>query len=405
VKHVSSLLLITGALLAHPAWAEPPLAAVPEPFQGFDPASTYTIKYDDVDAFLRAAVIDTGRSTREKAAPDQAKTGTRMKVKVKRSTVNEGNRFVYEAFEGADNAANREMLKAMRQSLEQIPAAAPLKLFSRDEQLAYWLNLYNITLLDQIVGTYPKRNLKKLLTGKDSLLAQKVLNVAGVPLSLDDIQHTILRQNYDANKLVLYGLYQGHIGSPNIRKQAYTGQRIWYQLEDNAKDFVNSNRGTEGEEGDKVFKVSSFYARSADYFPDFEPDLRAHLFAFLEGPEAQSLKAASKLDADIDDWTVTDLYGSYDSIGGSFADNNAALVDSIQNLSRGANGLYSSNFSAAYSQAVARAPDLSRFTPQLAELLKEIQVREERANEQKQGIVTVEEMGQAAEPEDSEGEP
>jgi hypothetical protein len=405
MKHVRWLLLITGVLLALSARAEPPLATVPEPFSGFDPASIYTIKYDDVDAFLRAAVIDTGRSNREKAEPDQAKTGTRMKVKVKRSTINEGNRFVYEAFEGDDNAPNREMLKAMRQSLEQIPTAAPLKLFSRDEQLAYWLNLYNITLLDEIVAIYPKRNLKKVVTGKNSILAQKVLNVAGVPLSLDDIQHTILRQNYDNNRLVLYGLYQGHIGSPNIRKQAYTGQRVWYQLEDNAKDFVNSNRGTEGYEGDKAFKVSTFYERSAAYFPDFQQDLRAHLFVFLEGPELQALKAASELDPDIDDWTVTDLYGSYDSIGGSFADNNAALVDSIQNISRGANGLYSSNFSAAYSQAVTRAPDLSRFSPQLAELLKEIQVREERANEQKQGIVTVEEMGQAAEPEEPKEEP
>jgi hypothetical protein len=151
--------------------------------------------------------------------------------------------------------------------------------------------------------------------------------------------------------------------------------------------------------------VSTFYERSAAYFPDFQQDLRAHLFVFLEGPELQALKAASELDPDIDDWTVTDLYGSYDSIGGSFADNNAALVDSIQNISRGANGLYSSNFSAAYSQAVTRAPDLSRFSPQLAELLKEIQVREERANEQKQGIVTVEEMGQAAEPEEPKEEP
>jgi len=404
MKHVRSLLLITGALLAHPACAEPPLAAVPEPFQGFDPASTYTIKYDDVDAFLRAAVIDMGRSTREKAEPEQAKTGTRMKVKIKRSTINEGNRFIYEAFEGDDNAENREMLKAMRESLEQIPAAAPLKLFSRDEQLAYWLNLYNITLLDQIVAVYPKRNLKKIVTGKNSILAQKVLNVAGVPLSLDDIQHTILRKNYDNNRLVLYGLYQGHIGSPNIRKQAYTGQRVWYQLEDNAKDFVNANRGTEGEEGDRTFKVSSFYERSEDYFPDFEQDLRAHLSAFLEGPELAALRASSELDPDIDDWTVTDLYGSYDSIGGSFADNNAAMLDAVQNVSPSpfGGGVFSSNFSVAGSSYYARQPELSRFSPQLAELLKEIQVREQRANEQKQGIVTVEEMGQAAEPEETE---
>jgi hypothetical protein len=36
-------------------------------------------------------------------------------------------------------------------------------------------------------------------------------------MSLDDIQFTILRQNYDNDPLIIYGLYQGNIGGPNIR--------------------------------------------------------------------------------------------------------------------------------------------------------------------------------------------
>jgi hypothetical protein len=397
--------LLTGllvGLLSGVLWplsavaADQPLAQVPEPFQGFDPASTYSIRYDDVDGFLTAAVVDTGRSSREKADPQQAKTGTRMKVKVKRSTINEGNRFVYEAFEDDDEGQNRETLKAMRKSLEEVPAQAPLAVFSRDEQLAYWLNLYNLTVLDEIVALYPKRNLKKYVVGKQSIFAKKTLNVAGVPLSLDDIRLTILRQNYDGNPLVLYGLYQGVIGGPNIRKRAYTGENVWRQLEHNATEFVNSNRGTQV--GEKAFEVSEFYRQNEWYFADFEADLRAHLLTYLEGPERSALQAANRIAADINDWTITDLYGSYDRIGGSFADNNAALLDSWQSLSVDDKGqTFSSNFSAPSGQAQARAPELSRFSPQLREHLVEIKIREQRANQQKQGLVTVEEMGEAPE--------
>jgi hypothetical protein len=354
-----------------------------------------------VDAFLKAAVVDTGRSTREKAEPEQSATGTRMKVKVKRSTINEANRFVYEAFKDNDGASNREMLKAMRKSLEEVPSQAPLEVFSRDEQLAYWLNLYNLTVLDEIVALYPTRDLKKYVVGNKSVFANKTLNVAGIPLSLDDIRLTILRQNYDSNPLVLYGLYQGVIGGPNIRKRAYTGENVWGQLENNAAEFVNSNRGTQATGG--AFEVSTYYEYNEVYFDDFDTGVRTHLLAHLEGPERSALQGTNRIDADISDWTVTDLYGSYNRLSGSFADSNAALLDSWQSVSPdGEGGTFSSNMSAASGMVQSKAPALSRFSPQLTDHLKEIKFRELQSAQQKQGYVTVEEMGQTSESADED---
>ena len=66
---------------------------VPEPFQRFDETSKYTINYDDLTSLLKTVVVDVGRSTREKVAPSQAATGTRMKASVKTSTANEANRY------------------------------------------------------------------------------------------------------------------------------------------------------------------------------------------------------------------------------------------------------------------------------------------------------------------------
>lgn len=392
MKTVLAMTAMFFALLSTELSADAQLTTVPEPFRGFDPASTYVIKYNDVDGFLKAAVVDVGRSKREKAEPTQPKIGTRMKVQVKRETVNEGNRFMYEAFE--DEEQNREYLKKLRSSLEEIPSLVPMELFSRDEQLAYWLNLYNITLLDEIVAIYPKRDLKKLLVGKKSVLGKKLLTVAEIPLSLNDIHHTILRQNYDGNPLIIYGLYQGIIGGPNIRKRAYSGERVWSQLENNAVEFVNSNRGTYSD-SETVFLVSSLYDRNRGYFRDFDTDLKAHLLEFLEGEERAGLLAATRIKPSIDDWTVTDLYGTYREIGGSVADNNAALLDAVQSISPdGEGGTFGSNFSAASSQVQARAPQLSRFSPQLIEYLAEIKLKQE-ATYMTKGVVTVEEMGQA----------
>jgi len=365
---------------------------VPEPFQGFDDASRYTINYDDLTNILKVAVVDVGHSTREKAAPTHAATGTRMKTSVKRSTINEGNRFYYETF--AENEDGRKLLIAIQKSLEQVPAEAPLKYFTRDEQLAYWLNLYNVTVLNEIIKAYPQRSLKKLVTGKDSIFSKKILNVAGLPLSLDDIEYTILKNNYNGDPLIIYGLYQGYIGGPNIRKRAYTGSDVWRALKNNANEFINSNRGTYPKD-EKTFRVSSLYERNKAFFPDFSDDLTKHLMTYIEGEERSELQSASAVRADIDDWTVTDLGGTYRDFGAMFADNNAALLDSVKSTVAADGGGTIAASAGAGSTALAGAgKPLQRFDPELLAHLTIINERREATN-QKNANVTMEELGEA----------
>ncbi len=366
-------------------------SGVPEPFQGFDADSKYTIKYDDLSAVLRTVVVDVGRSTREKASPTQAKTGTRMKVSVKRSTVNEANRFYFETFEDHEDA--RQYMLNMQKSLEQIPDEAPLKYFSRDEQLAYWLNLYNVTVMNELIKVYPKRNLKKVLTGKKSILDKKLLTVAGIPLSLNDIQFTILRQNYGNDPLIIYGLYQGNIGGPNIRRRAYTGADVYRALKNNAMEFINSNRGTYAKD-EKTFRVSSLYDRNRAFFPNFNADLSKHLLVFLEEPERDELQRASNLKADINDWTVTDLGGTHRDLGGAFADNNAALLDSVKSTTPAdGGGTLGAAVGYGSSTLASKGKPMSRFDPELLTQLQELNVKRERTNVEN-ATVTMEELGE-----------
>jgi hypothetical protein len=295
-----------------------------------------------------------------------------MKMSVNRSTISEGNRFYFEEFKG--NEDNQKLLLSMRSSLEQIPGEVPLEYLSRNEQLAYWLNLYNVTLLGEIVKVYPQRSLKKLLTGKNSILSEKLLTVAGVPLSLNDIQYTILKQNYNNDPLILYGLYQGIIGGPNIRKRAYTGENVYRLLENNATEFVNSNRGTFAESED-VFRVSSLYERNAGYFGAFDAEVTDHLLKYIEGDERARLLAKPRIKPNIDDWTVTDVYGTYQDLGASSSTSSAALLDAVHNVFRGGEGgnvATSGNLSAAPSQVQAKSPVLDRFSPEMLDYMHEI---------------------------------
>jgi hypothetical protein len=88
----------------------------------------------------------------------------------------ERNRFHFEEFQGDEE--NQQLLPEIQKNLEGVQAQAPLEYFSRDEQLACWLNLYNVTMKNEIAKVYPERKLKKLLTGKKSILEKKLLTPA-----------------------------------------------------------------------------------------------------------------------------------------------------------------------------------------------------------------------------------
>ena len=193
--------------------------------------------------------------------------------------------------------------------------------------------------------------------------------------------------------MILYGLYQGNVGGPNIRKRAYTGADVYRALTNNAIEFINSNRGTYSKD-EKIFRVSSLYERNKIFFPDFNADLSRHLLAFLEGDEKIELKSASKIKADIDDWTVTDLGGTYRDLGAVFADNNAALLDSVKSTTPAdGGGTMGASSGPGSSMMASKGKPMSRFSPELLEHLTEINVKRMGTNEQN-ATVTLEELGE-----------
>jgi hypothetical protein len=235
--------------------------------------------------------------------------------------------------------------------------------------------------------------------------------VAGVQLSLNDIQFNILKNNYN-NPLVMYGLYQGNIGGPNIRRSAYIGSDVWRALTNNAIEFINSNRGTySNSKKPDVFQVSSLYDRNRAYFPDFNADLSAHLMEYLEGYERSRLPLAKTLKPGIDDWSITSLSGVYRDFGGSLASNHAALLDSVSstvaNTNEGAGGAtLAASVSYGSSSMASKALTMNRIDPDLLEHLVELNDKRMSTNAINSSV-TIEELGEfpvepKAEPDDAE---
>jgi hypothetical protein len=145
-----------------------------------------------------------------------------------------------------------EILASYLQRLQRLTVSA----FSKDEQLAYWLNFYNagsLALLFEALDKWvlrasnkklmnpnyvPKYNPRKFVEGKTGAMTERRFVVEGVSLSLADIKNRILFAHW-SSPYVIYGLSCAAKGCPWTQKSPYMGRSVWNQLQANARTFIN----------------------------------------------------------------------------------------------------------------------------------------------------------------------
>ncbi len=310
-----------------------------ESFAGATQSSELEIGYSDLDDFLAITVLDVGRSNRAKAPRPSGNTGTRMKKRINRLTALEGNRIYFDNF---SNEKYVEALYSIQESLELLPSEVSLSQFNSNEQLAYWLNLYNFTLLKEIAKAYPKVDIgKEFSREKESdFFNKEVMTIEGHALSLNDIKYHLVREKYKGREDVIYGFFGGVIGAPSLQTYAFRGKDVWRQLESAASNFVNSNRGTYYEG-----RISSLYDRYSPFFEgkDKSEAIKDHILSYLDDEVYSDIAntPAEELETDIKDFSIATI-GDDRVYAAGVSFNNAALIDSATVQQRG--GEIISNF-------------------------------------------------------------
>lgn len=201
-------------------------------------------------------------------------------------------------------------LKAYLAALQAVRVGS----LDRPEQFAFWANLYNAKTLDIVVDHIPVRSIKDIALGGGLLAAvtggpwkAKVLSVSGMDLSLDDIEHGILRPLFKDPR-VHYAVNCASLGCPNLALEAFSGARLDDQLQTAARAFVNHSRAV-GFEQDQLV-VSSIYHWFQDDFGGSDAAVIAHLSTYADAPLKARLKSAEAIADHRYDWTLNDLPAS-----------------------------------------------------------------------------------------------
>lgn len=200
------------------------------------------------------------------------------------------------------SAEDRAALAAYLDALD----AVDVDRLARPEQMAFWLNLYNARTVALVVERYPVGSIKEIRIGTGPLArtawSARLATVHGVALSLDDVEHRILRPLW-GDPRVHYALNCAAVGCPNLQAEAFARADLDAALDRAARGFVNDRRGVEIIGGGVV--VSSIYSWFAPDFGGTEEAVLAHIRRYAEPPLRDRLLGASIV-ADRYDWSLND---------------------------------------------------------------------------------------------------
>lgn len=254
------------------------LFAAPKPdlwprWQAHDPASTLRVDHAPWERFLQTYLV----------------TGHPSGL----------NRLRYSEATPADRRTLTEYLDRLQ--------AVRVSALSPAEQKAYWINLYNAFTVKVILDHYPVKSIRDIDISpglfNDGPWDAKLLKIEGEKVSLNDIEHRILRPIWRDNR-VHYAVNCASIGCPNLQPKPFTAESTEPLLEQGAREYLNHPRGARIEGG--LLIVSSIFDWFQVDFGGSEQKVIEHLRRFAEPALQEKLKGVGSIAGYTYDWSLNE---------------------------------------------------------------------------------------------------
>ena len=216
-------------------------------------------------------------------------------------------------------AALKKNRKELDQYIEHLGEISLTDLYSlpTNAQIAFYINAYNAITLLAITENYPiKHRFTQTALGFPKNSIRQIKNVwdndiyklLGKTVSLNDIEHEILRVKYNEPRIHM-ALVCAAVSCPPLRSEAYKGEQLEKQLNDQSKIFFSNkrnfsiNRQKNTVNFSKIFewfsgdfqKVSSADLHITSNYGAKEKSILAFAIQYLPKKDADFIAAKDKL--------------------------------------------------------------------------------------------------------------
>ncbi len=228
---------------------------------------------------------------------------------------------------------HRLELKALLLTLDELDPNADRD-WSRPEKLAFWLNAYNVKMLEIITRNYPIqsswwlrltwppsdiRHIKGIWTDYKFIVMDEEFTLAAV-------EQRLFHRTFDDPRVYLAILYAARSGPP-LRREPYAGPALDRQLDDQTRRFLASPQGLQIDRRNMVVRLSALFKpswRGKEFlsrfgtdrkFKDRDPETRAvlsFLTAYLPRDDVHFLEVENYTIEYMNfDWRLNDTAAAY----------------------------------------------------------------------------------------------
>ncbi len=136
--------------------------------------------------------------------------------------------------------------KQVNEYLEYLNQNPPQENWSREEKMAFWINVYNVATVKLIVDNYPVESIQDLqptlkIPFIHDVWHKEFFEIGGEDRSLDEVEHGILRKEFNEPR-IHFGVNCASISCPKLLNEAYTAEKLDEQLDKQARYFINTDR-------------------------------------------------------------------------------------------------------------------------------------------------------------------
>ncbi len=200
-------------------------------------------------------------------------------------------------------AEDRASLSAYVKALEALTPST----MSREEKLAYYANIYNAKTIEIILDNYPVTSIRKIGGNlvQPGPWNEKVLTIEGKELSLNNVEHDIVRADFDEPR-VHYAFNCASIGCPNLMIRAWEAETLEEDFDAAARAYIAHPRGVNIDDRGRV-QASSIYKWFKKDFGRNDGEVLDHIRQYATGEKLEKLNAATKINSYDYDWDLNEV--------------------------------------------------------------------------------------------------
>jgi len=161
--------------------------------------------------------------------------------------------------------------------LGRVADAQPQR-WSETDQIAFWINAYNAGIVAGILDGYSPES----ALSRARLFRWYSFAAAGEKRTPDEVEHEILRKQFNEPR-IHFALVCAATSCPKLRREAYRGDVLDRQLDEQARRFVNDSQRNLVDPG-KGLRLSTIFKWFAEDFTKSDMSLNQYVARYVDDP-------------------------------------------------------------------------------------------------------------------------